>query len=337
MRLVQAAFSLPVFLAACSANADIPPRKAGLWELSETTTIGLDTSPPQVAQYCIDPATDKAMRAFDAGLRQAKCSRQDLRRQGNALVLDAECRNGDLAFTAHGVSTGNFETDYTTKLTVKRIGTPAWPTIPPEMTITTAARWTGACKVGQRPGDMVLSDGRTINIRSVPGIAELLPAPTPPPSPPPGVATEMPARRPGLWEVQNRFAGNALPPRSEKRCVSAELDREMNAVASSDPRDVCKQKVERVGNSYVTEGRCVGHLTTVARAVTSGDFQQRLTSEITIKREDGQPFGPGLPTALVASQDARWLSACPADMRPGDILMPDGTKRNFRDLRGAAR
>jgi hypothetical protein len=92
-----------------------------------------------------------------------------------------------------------------------------------------------------------------------------------------------------------------------------------------------------VGNSYVTEGRCIGHLTTLARAVTSGDFQQELTSEITMTREDGQPFGPGLPNALSARQEARWLSACPADMRPGDMLMPDGTKSSFREVRGAAR
>jgi hypothetical protein len=42
------------------------------------------------------------------------------------------------------------------------------------------------------------------------------------------------------------------------------------------------------------------------------------------------PFGPGLPNAHSARQDARWLSASPADLRPGDILVPDGTKRNFR-------
>jgi len=43
-------------------------------------------------------------------------------------------------------------------------------------------------------------------------------------------------------------------------------------------------------------------------------------------REDGQPLAHGLPNPLSARQEARWLSACPADMRPGDMLMPDGTK-----------
>jgi uncharacterized protein DUF3617 len=173
MRQVQAALSLSLLLAACSGDVvvDTPARKPGLWELSETTTIGRDVSRPRVAQYCIDPATDRAMRAFDVGLRQAKCSKQELRRRGDTLVLDAKCDNGDLAFTAYGVSTGDFETNYTTKLTVKRIGTPAWPTIPPEMTITTAARWTGACKAGQRPGDMIMADGTKRNFRELRGAA----------------------------------------------------------------------------------------------------------------------------------------------------------------------
>ena len=47
---------------------------------------------------------------------------------------------------------------------------------------------------------------------------------------------------------------------------------------------------------------------------------------ITMTREDGQPLAHGLPNPLSARQEARWLSACPADMRPGDMLMPDGTK-----------
>jgi hypothetical protein len=333
MRFARAALSLPLLLSACSSDGEIPPRREGLWDLSETTTIGRDVSRPVVAQHCIDAATDKAMRAFEAGLTRGKCSRH-LRRRGDTLVIDAECTSVNLAFTAHGVSTGNLETNYTTKLTVKRKGSPAWPLIPPEMTVTTTARWIGACKIGQTPGDMLMPDGKTINIRSIPGIADLLPAAAPP-SAPPAPAVEMPARRPGLWDVQSRFANDVLPQQSSKLCVSLELDREMHAAVSTDPRDKCTETVRRVGNSYVTEARCVGPLTTLVRVVTSGDFQHMLTSEIVIRREDGQPVGPGLPTELVATQQARWLSACPVDMQPGDILTPDGTKRNFREFRRA--
>ena len=178
MRIIHAALLLPLLSCAePEVAADLPARKAGLWEMSVKTTIQGRTPPAQVSQHCIDAETDKAMRALELRMRQAKCEGQGIRRKGDTFVLDAQCRAGDTAFTAHGVSTGSFDADYTTTLTITRVGTPEFPTIPPKMTIATAARWTGACKIGQRPGDIVLPDGSKMNIRSVPGMAELIPPP----------------------------------------------------------------------------------------------------------------------------------------------------------------
>ncbi len=74
----------------------------------------------------------------------------------------ARKEHGDAAPVA-----GACDADYTTTLTIARVGTPAFPTIPPKMTITTAARWIGACKARQKPGDIVLPDGSKTNIRAV--------------------------------------------------------------------------------------------------------------------------------------------------------------------------
>jgi hypothetical protein len=105
--------------------------------------------------------------------------------------------------------------------------------------------------------------------------------------------------------------------------------------SSSNPSESCTQTIERDGNTYLLAGKCAGEHTTLARAVISGDFQKSLTAQITIKRDDGEPLGPGLPNQIAARQDQRWVSVCPADMRPGDIVMSDGTKTNFRALRAA--
>jgi Protein of unknown function (DUF3617) len=178
MRMIQTALLLPLLSCAQpEVAADLPPRKPGLWEMSVKTTIQGRTPPAQVSQHCIDAEMDKAMRALELNLRQAKCAGPGIRRKGDAFVLDTQCRAGDTAFTAHGVSTGSFDADYTTTLTITRIGNPEFPAIPPKMTINTAARWTGACKIGQRPGDIVLPDGSKMNIRALPGMAELIPPP----------------------------------------------------------------------------------------------------------------------------------------------------------------
>ena len=333
MRMVlRAASLLPLIWALPAGAVDMPPRKPGLWEASVTTTIAGQTSSPQVSQQCIDAETDTAMRALDSGLLQAKCQRRDLRREGNSLVLDAECRAGDTAIGARGVSSGNFDSDYITTLTLTRLGTPAFPTIPPEMTITRTVRWIGACRADQKPGDMVLPNGARMNIRNVPGAADLLPPPAASPADSP--ATVMPARKPGLWEIRSRFVDDVLPASVEKLCISPEIDREINTFANNAPGAVCTQRLERAGDSYVTAGKCVSAgRTMLARSTIVGDFQTALTSEITMNREDGQPIGPGLPNELVVRQDWRWLTACSADMRGGDILLPDGTRKHFRDLR----
>jgi hypothetical protein len=186
MRFAKVACLLLLLTCSPSVDADDTPlRKPGLWEMSVTFTIQGQTSSPQVSQHCIDVETDKVMRSFEFSLRGAKCTRHEVRREGRTLVLEAQCQAGDALIAARGVSTGTFDTNYVTKLSVKRLNKPAFPTVPPEMTITTAARWVSACKVGQMPGDMILADGTKINIRAVPGMAELL---DPPPKSPPSAA-----------------------------------------------------------------------------------------------------------------------------------------------------
>jgi hypothetical protein len=197
--------------------------------------------------------------------------------------------------------------------------------MPPQTTITSTAKWIGTCKAGQQPGDMTLASGAVMNIRDVPGIAGLLP--------PAQAQATLPPRKPGLWEIRSTFAGGVIPPQSEKHCVNADLDREMMAITGI-PREKCTQTVGREGDAYVLAGRCAGAIATRARVVISGDFQSAISAQISLRREDGEPLAPGLLNDLKAQQDLRWVSACDADMQPGDILLSNGTKQNIREMRG---
>ena len=73
--------------------------------------------PPQVIQHCIDAATDKMMSSFGGNLRQDMCSKQDVQKVGNTLVVDSVCQMGGMTINSHGVITGDFSSGYTAKVT----------------------------------------------------------------------------------------------------------------------------------------------------------------------------------------------------------------------------
>jgi Protein of unknown function (DUF3617) len=143
---------------------DLPPRKAGLWEVK--MAFEGRNLPPQVVQQCIDAATDKMMSAFGSNLRQDMCSKQDVQKVGNTLVVDSVCQIGGMTMTSHGVVSGNFNSSYSVKVSSTRTGGPAMPGAPADgkSDMTIEAKWLSACKPDQKPGDMIMADGRKINI-----------------------------------------------------------------------------------------------------------------------------------------------------------------------------
>ncbi len=162
-----------VFAFACAAPAaalDLPARKAGLWEM--TMIFEGRNLPPQVSQHCLDAETDKLMSSIGGGMRQDMCSKQDVSRVGSTIVVDSVCKIGPTTTTSHGVITGDFNSAYTIKSTSKREGGPATPGMPKDgtTTMTIDAKWMGACKADQKPGDMIMADGRKVNIRDLQNI-----------------------------------------------------------------------------------------------------------------------------------------------------------------------
>jgi uncharacterized protein DUF3617 len=161
-QILLVALSLIATTPACAL--DLPARKAGLWEVK--MTFEGRNLPPQVMQQCIDAATDKMMNALGGSLQQSMCSKQDVQKVGNTLVVDSVCQMGGITATSHGVITGDFNSGYSAKVTSTRSGGPAMPGMPADGTtnMTIEAKHLGACKADQRPGDMIMADGRKINI-----------------------------------------------------------------------------------------------------------------------------------------------------------------------------
>jgi hypothetical protein len=156
MRLIGAA-SLVLMCALPALAAEMPTRKAGLWDIRmnfENRSV-----PGQTMQQCIDASTDQAMQSSAGALSQSACSKRDVQRSANTITIDSVCTVAGKTSTSHAVVTGSFDSAYTMTVTSESERMPGG-----QMTMTIAAKWLGPCTADQKPGDMILGNGRKMNI-----------------------------------------------------------------------------------------------------------------------------------------------------------------------------
>ena len=146
---------------------DFPARKPGLWEIrTGDGSGGKDAAAGHTMQQCIDAASDKALRDMGQGMGKDLCSKQELSSDGGKLVMDSVCKIGTTTATSHAVMTGDFSSTY--RMESKSTYSP--PLMGrTEGTSVMEAKWVGPCKPGQKPGDMVMSNGMTMNVLDMMG------------------------------------------------------------------------------------------------------------------------------------------------------------------------
>jgi len=156
---------LTLFAGAYPAFAlDLPVRKSGLWELKMEFAAG--GVPGQVMKQCVDPEADRLMNLNFGGSNEQYCSKNDVSRNGATITVDSVCKFGEATTTSHAVVTGSFDSAYTVQVTSKREGGPPLPGVKPgvETRMSISAKWLGPCEKGQRPGDVVMANGVTMNV-----------------------------------------------------------------------------------------------------------------------------------------------------------------------------
>lgn len=161
----QLAIVVTVGLAAAPALAlDLPLRKAGLWEL-KMVFVGRNL-PPQLMKQCTDASTDRLMNLNFGGSNEQACSKHEVRKSGDIITVDAVCKFGEATTTSHAVVTGSFDSAYTIAVSSRRQGGPQVPGVAPgEIThMTIDGTWLGPCAAGQKPGDVVMANGVSMNV-----------------------------------------------------------------------------------------------------------------------------------------------------------------------------
>ena len=166
---MRAAFVVLALLVPFAANAfDVPARKPGLWQMTMMFEDG--HLPQQNIKQCIDAATDKEMNSLGGQMQKENCSKQDMQRVGNTIVVDSECKTGKGNSVSHTVVTGDFNSAYTVKSDIRRQDPRGGLVAYPPMKMTVEAKWLGPCAADQKPGDMIMSNGMKMNIRNMPSM-----------------------------------------------------------------------------------------------------------------------------------------------------------------------
>ncbi|MBN9594858.1 MAG: hypothetical protein J0G36_05850 [Afipia sp.] len=137
---------------------------------------------------------------------------------------------------------------------------------------------------------------------------------------------EMPNRKPGLWEVKVN-AGAQMPAMTMQQCTDASTDKDMASTFSPMAKEMCaKQDMQKTATGLVIESTCtVSGVTSTSRTEIVGDFNSAYTVKVVTK-------GSGKIPDSVTTMEAKWMGACKADQKPGDIVMPGGMKMNIKDM-----
>ena len=143
------------------------------------------------------------------------------------------------------------------------------------------------------------------------------------------VAVELPVRKAGLWEMKV-LSGGSVPEMTMQQCTDETTDKDMSTAMSPVAKDICsKQDIQKTATGYVTDSVCgIAGVTVKSHAEITGDFNSAYTVKSTSHSEGGRVGAHDSITTI----EAKWLGACKADQKAGDIMMPGGMKMNIKDM-----
>jgi Protein of unknown function (DUF3617) len=138
-------------------------------------------------------------------------------------------------------------------------------------------------------------------------------------------AADLPARKPGLWEVKTSIEGSPRPL-TVQQCIDAATDQMLQSSAGPFSAAACPDReVKKSDASMSIDSRCTfGGKPATAHALVTGSFDNAYTMTVTSE-------GGGLP-AVKMTIESKWLGACAPDQKPGDVIMAGGMKVNVPEL-----
>lgn len=155
---------------------DLPIRKAGLWEI-KLVRAG-SPLPEMTMQHCTDATIDRDMNNMVSPMAKQICSKQDIQKTATGFASDSVCSVAGVSVTSHSDIVGDFNSAYSVTTTSHSdLGNKGGP----RDTVTKIeAKWLGACKPDQKPGDIVMPGGGfKMNVKDAAKLQNLLPGAKP--------------------------------------------------------------------------------------------------------------------------------------------------------------
>ena len=164
---------VPALFAATAASADpvqLPLRKAGLWDIQMQHEGG--QIPSMSVTQCTSEAVDREFTSEFAHTAKQACEKTDIQKTATGYVSDSVCSAAGATVKTHAETTGDFNSAYTVKVTTHseggRLGTH-------DNVMTLTAKWTGECKPGQKPGDVIMPGGFKVNLQDMQKLKAMMP------------------------------------------------------------------------------------------------------------------------------------------------------------------
>jgi hypothetical protein len=144
----------------------------------------------------------------------------------------------------------------------------------------------------------------------------------------PAGAAERLSRKPGLWEVKtSRDTQSSIPP-PVQQCIDPATDVMLQSVAGPFNPATCEQSnVQHEAGTTTIDFKCtVAGTPATAHTVISGNLDSAYTMTVTAQSES-------LPNGkMVMTMEGKWLGACAADQKPGDVVLSNGVKVNVPEI-----
>jgi hypothetical protein len=146
------------------AGADeLPIRKPGLWEMKIRLTGG--AAPTAMMRHCTDETVDRQMSTMFNPLAPPPCTKSSVQKEGDHYTVTASCTAEDKNVRIMSDVSGDFQSSYTVVTETKIQDDP--DSDPSLSSMTLEGKYAGACKFGQKPGDVVMAGGLKVNVKSM--------------------------------------------------------------------------------------------------------------------------------------------------------------------------
>jgi len=143
-------------------------------------------------------------------------------------------------------------------------------------------------------------------------------------------ADDLPTRKAGLWEVTLHMATANMPTQTMKFCTDSATDAELYKFGMNAAQGMCSRyDLHRNGNVATIDTECkMGEMKMTSHSVMTftGDTAYKTVIQ---SRSDPPMMGHAESTM---TQEAKWTGPCPADMKPGDLVGPNGMKMNMKSI-----